>query len=67
VRVASVAGDEHAGQALDVLFEHVVELVAKALADLIDRPPGNLFHLERMRPENASRRLDQIVGRDIAI
>src|SRR4029079_10497577 len=68
VRVAGVAGDEHTGQTFrDVLFRYVIELVAQALADLVDRPPRALFHLERIRPENALRRRDQIVGRDIAI
>ena len=55
------------GSALDLFFGHVIELVAKPLADLIDRPPGNLLHLERIRLENAPRLRDQIVGRDVAI
>ena len=67
VRVAGIAGDEHARQARSVLLRHVIELVAQALADLIDRPPGDLFHVELMRLENPPRRRDQIVGGDIAI
>ena len=27
---------------------HVVELVAQPLADLVDRPPRDLFHVERV-------------------
>ena len=68
VGVAGVAGDEHAGQPLlDLLFRHVVELVGKALADLVDRPPGNLLHVERIGLEDPLRRRDQIVGGDVAI
>ena len=68
VRVAGIAGDEHARQALPhSSFGHVIELVAQALADLVDRPPGDLLHVERMGIENAPRRRDQIVGRDVAI
>jgi hypothetical protein len=66
--VAGVAGDEHARQTFrDLPLRHVIELVAKALADLIDRPPRNFFHVERIGLENALRRRDQIVGRDVAI
>jgi hypothetical protein len=68
VRVAGVAGYKHAGQAfLDFLFWHVVELIAKALANLIDRPPSNLFHLKSIGPEDSLRRCDQIIGRDVAV
>ena len=68
MRVAGVAGDEHARQArCDVLFGHVIELVAQALADLVDRPPRDLFHVERIGLENAPRRRDQIVDGDVAI
>ena len=68
VRVAGVAGDEHAGQALlDLLFRHVVELVAQALADLVDRPPGDLLHVERVGLEDPLRRRDQIIGGDVAV
>ena len=64
MRMAGVAGDEHAGQPLlDLLFRHVVELVAKPLADLVDRPPGNLLHLERVGPQDPLRRRNQIIGR----
>ena len=55
------------GRRVDVLLGHVVELVAQALADLVDRPPGNLFHVESMGLEDPPRRRDQIVGRDVAV
>ncbi len=59
VRVAGVAGDEHARQAFrGLLFRDVIELVAEALADLVDRPPRDLFHIERMRLKNAPRGRD---------
>ncbi len=49
VGVAGVAGDEHARQASgNVIGRHVVELVAQALADLVDRPPRHLLHVERI-------------------
>ena len=68
VGVAGVAGDEHARQThRDLLVRHVIEPVAEALADLIDRPPRHFFHVERIGPENAPRRSDQIVSRDVAI
>ena len=62
VGVAGVAGNEHAGQARSDLFRrHVVELVGEPLADLVDRPPGDLLHLERMRIENPPRLRDQVI------
>ena len=68
VGVAGVAGDEYPRQTFrDVVFRHVVELVAKPLADLIDRPPRNLFHVERIGLENAPRSRDQVIGREVAI
>src|SRR5271165_3127753 len=42
-----------------------VELVAKALADLVNRPPGDLLHLQRIGMQDPPRRGDQIVGRDV--
>jgi len=66
--MAGVAGDEHAGKPLrGFLFRHVVELVAKPLADLVDRPPGDFFHLERIGLENPLRRRDQIIGGNVPI
>ena len=68
VGVAGVAGDEHTRQTFrDIAFRHVIELVAQALADLIDRPPRNLFHVERIGLENAPRSRDQVIGREVAI
>ena len=36
-------------------------LSQQALADLVDRPPGDLLHVERVGVEDALRRRDQIV------
>ena len=30
----------------------VIELVAEALADFVDRPPGDLLHLQRIRTQD---------------
>src|SRR5271166_4981764 len=64
VGMAGVAGDEHARKTLR-LRRRVVELVAKALADLVNRPPGDLLHLQRIGMQDPPRRGDQIVGRDV--
>src|SRR5262245_46465498 len=67
VRVARVTGDEHAAQArLDLLFRYVIELVAQPLADFVNRPPGDFFHLEREWPEYPPGLRNQIVGGDVA-
>ena len=66
VRMAGVAGNEHAREAvLRLLFRHVVELVAKPLADLVDRPPRDLLHLQRVGMQYPLRRGDQMIGRDV--
>jgi len=45
--MAGVAGYEDARRACaDLLLRHVVKLVAKSLADLVDRPPCNLLYLK---------------------
>ena len=68
VGVAGVAGDEDAGQArCDLFRRHVVELVGQPLADLVDRPPGDLLHVQRMRMEDPPRLGDQIIRRDVAV
>ena len=46
---------------------HVVELVAQALADLVDRPPGDLFHVERIGVEDTPGARDHVVDRDIPV
>src|SRR5262249_55847346 len=64
--MAGVAGDEHAGPALrDFFFGQVVELVAEALPDLVDRPPGNFFHFEGKGTQDSLRGRDQAVNRDV--
>ena len=68
VGVAGVAGDEDAGQArCDLFRRHVVELVGQPLADLVDRPPGDLLYLKRIGVENPPRLRDQVVRRDVAV
>ncbi len=68
VGVAGIAGNEHMRQACrDGLVRYVVELVAQPLADLVDRPPRDLLHVERVGGENAARRRDQVVVADVAI
>ena len=60
VRVAGVAGYEHAREAvLRLVLRHVVELVAKPLADLVDRPPRDLLHLQSVGMQDPPRRRDQ--------
>ena len=45
---------------------HVVELVGQPLADLIDRPPWDFFHVEHIRIEYPPRLRDQVIDADIA-
>ena len=67
VGVAGIAGDEHARQPRrDLLLRHVIELVGQPLADLINRPPGDLLRLELVRMENPLRLGDELFDRDIA-
>src|SRR5262245_16255762 len=64
--MASVAGYENAGHAASDLFiRHVVELVAKSLADVIDRPPGHFLHLDRVGPKDPLYGRDQAVDSDV--
>ena len=66
VRMAGVAGNEHAREAvLRRPLRHVVELVAKPLADLVDRPPRDLLHLQGIGMQYPPRRGDQMVGSDV--
>ena len=67
VGVARVAGDEHARQPRRGLFgRHVVELVGHPLPDLVDRPPGDLLHLQPVGAEDRLRPGDELVERDVA-
>ena len=62
VRVAGVAGDEDARQAGPGLLRgHVVEPVGDALADLVDREPRHVPHLERVRAQHPLRDLDDLL------
>ena len=65
--MAGVAGDEHARQVRRGFFlRHVIELVGQPLPDLINRPPRDLLHLERIRIQNPPRLRDQVIDIDIA-
>ena len=64
---ASPAMNTRGKRVADLLIRHVVELVAKSLADLVDRPPGDLLHLERVGMQDALRRRDQMVDGDVAV
>ena len=46
----------------DLLGGHVVEPVGDALADLVDREPGDLLHVERVRVQHALRDRDDLLG-----
>ena len=63
MRVAGVAGDENAGRT----GRPVIEDIADALADFIGRPPGDLFHVQPVGREDASRFRNQHLGRDLAV
>src|ERR1700693_4311998 len=64
--MAGVAGYENAREAdFCLLFRHVVELVAKPLTDLVDRPPRDLFHLQGVGMQYTLRRSDQTVCRKV--
>src|ERR1700683_5518489 len=65
--VAGIASDKHGGQPRrDLILGRVVKLVGQALANLVDRPPGDLFHLKRERVENPPRLRNQVVEGGIA-
>src|SRR5271169_5752145 len=66
VRMAGVAGYENTRRArFDLFLQHVVELVAKSLADLVDRPPYDLFHLEGVGMQDSPRRCDDMIDGDV--
>src|SRR5208282_3014097 len=66
VRMAGVAGYENTRRArFDLFLRHVVELVAKSLADLVDRPPHNLLHLKSVGMQDSLRRCDNIIDGDV--
>src|ERR1700730_17866461 len=66
VRMAGVAGYENTRRArFDLLLQHVVELVAKSLADLVDRPPCDLLHLKGVGMQDSLRRCDDRIDGDV--
>ena len=68
VRVAGVAGDEHPRQAGGHLRRrHVVELVAQTLADLVHRPPPDVFDLDGVRVQDPVRDLGQLLRGDAPV
>src|SRR5262249_42205565 len=67
VGVAGIAGNEDAWRPRRDLFSrHVIELVGQPLADLIDRPPGDLLHVKFVGIENPSRLGDELIDSDMA-
>ena len=68
VRVAGIAGDEHPRQAGGHLRRrHVVELVAQPLADLVHRPPPDVFHLNAVRVQDPVRDRGQLLRGDTPV
>src|SRR6516225_11334494 len=68
VRMAGVASYEYTRRARpDLLLRHVVEPVAKSLANLVDRPPRDLLHLKGVGMQDSLRRSDHIVGGNVAV
>jgi hypothetical protein len=62
MRVAGIARDEHARQASSGLaLRHVVEPIRDALADLIDREPSHISHVQRIGPQDALSDLDHLL------
>ena len=57
--VAGIARYEDAGW--PAIIATVVKPIAQPLADLVDRPPGDLLHLEGIGAQDALRRGDQVV------
>jgi hypothetical protein len=67
VRMAGVAGDEHARQpCLRRIRRQIVVALADAVADLVDRPPGHFLHLQRVGLEDALRRGDDLLDAKLA-
>ena len=65
--MAGIAGDENRGNAGgDLLHRHVVELVAKTLADLVYRKPSDVFELNVVWVKDPIRDLDQLLWGDTA-
>jgi hypothetical protein len=50
---------------LHLFLGHIVELVAEALADLVDGPPGDVFDVQRVRMNDPPCGRDQLLGRDV--
>src|SRR5580704_2752278 len=67
MRMAGVAYYEHTRRARpDLLYRHVIELVAKSLANLVHGPPCDLLHLKGVGMQDSLRRCDHIVDGDVA-
>ena len=66
VGMAGVAGDEDAREAgFHLLLRHIVELVAQALANLVNGPPGDVFDVQRVRMNDPVRGRDQLISGDV--
>ena len=65
VGVAGVPGDEDARRARAHLFVvHVVELVGHCVADPVDREPRDLLDLERVRSQDTTGLVEDLVRRE---
>ena len=65
---ACVARDEYARLARWLRFAaQIVEAFGQPLANLVDRPPRDLFHINRIGRKNSVCRRDQMIKRQIAI
>ena len=64
--VTGVAGDEHA-RITRLARGHVVEAGAESLADLVDRPPGDLVDGQGIGSEDPGGGGDQLVDRDVTV
>ena len=66
VSVAGITGDEDAGvDAGSRIVRNIVEPVAQALPDLVDRPPGDLLHVKAVGVEDATGGGDKALRGDV--
>ena len=67
VRVARIAGDEHAGHSGAAIFGvDVVEMVRQPVADLVDRGPCHGLHVHAVGVDDLVGALDDLLNRGLA-